>query len=143
VRNLVMSVTAASASATLTADEIVVGTALGGQKYVLAFLGVNVLSTSTVASSYTSFSVAKTVPPNAVSCAGFSLAQSTATSGINTGIGSDANGSGSSLYSNAAATVCSEGPFDVLIVTSQTLYRYLTNSAGTVTQTIAVSSYTF
>ncbi len=35
-RNLSMSVTAASASATLTADEIVVGTALGGQKYVLA-----------------------------------------------------------------------------------------------------------
>ncbi|HDR9087377.1 TPA: phage tail protein [Burkholderia vietnamiensis] len=30
-----MSVTAASATATLTADEIVVGTALGGQKYVL------------------------------------------------------------------------------------------------------------
>ncbi|AOJ93306.1 hypothetical protein WK22_10515 [Burkholderia multivorans] len=34
-RNLVMSVTAASTSATLTADEIVVGTALGGQKYLL------------------------------------------------------------------------------------------------------------
>lgn len=34
-RNLAMSVTAASATATLTADEIVVGTALGGQKYVL------------------------------------------------------------------------------------------------------------
>lgn len=34
-RNLVMSVTSASATATLTADEIVVGTALGGQKYVL------------------------------------------------------------------------------------------------------------
>lgn len=35
MRNLAMSVTAASATATLTADEIVVGTALGGQKYVL------------------------------------------------------------------------------------------------------------
>lgn len=35
VRNLSMNVAAASASATLTADEIVVGTALGGQKYVL------------------------------------------------------------------------------------------------------------
>ncbi|MFP3652307.1 MULTISPECIES: phage tail protein [Burkholderia] len=34
-RNLAMSVTAASATATLTADEIVVGSALGGQKYVL------------------------------------------------------------------------------------------------------------
>ncbi|AOK62011.1 hypothetical protein WM29_23060 [Burkholderia ubonensis] len=34
-RNLAMSVTAASATATLTADEIVVGTALGGKKYVL------------------------------------------------------------------------------------------------------------
>ncbi|MBU9360039.1 hypothetical protein KTE52_27265 [Burkholderia multivorans] len=34
-RNVAMSVTAASANATLTADEIVVGTALGGQKYVL------------------------------------------------------------------------------------------------------------
>jgi hypothetical protein len=34
-RNLLMSVTAVSASATLTADEIVVGAALGGQKYVL------------------------------------------------------------------------------------------------------------
>lgn len=36
VRNLAMSVTAASASATLTADEIVVGSALGGLKYTLA-----------------------------------------------------------------------------------------------------------
>jgi hypothetical protein len=35
VRNLVMSVTAASATATLTADEIVVGSALGGLKYTL------------------------------------------------------------------------------------------------------------
>ncbi|BDC37768.1 hypothetical protein [Paraburkholderia terrae] len=35
VRNLAMSVTAASATATLTADEIVVGAALGGQKYIL------------------------------------------------------------------------------------------------------------
>lgn len=35
VRNLVMSVTTASASATLTADEIVVGSAFGGQKFVL------------------------------------------------------------------------------------------------------------
>ncbi|ABE29935.1 hypothetical protein DR64_724 [Paraburkholderia xenovorans LB400] len=34
-RNLAMSVAAASATATLTADEIVVGTELGGQKYVL------------------------------------------------------------------------------------------------------------
>jgi hypothetical protein len=34
-RNLVMSVGAASANATLTADEIVVGTAPGGKKYVL------------------------------------------------------------------------------------------------------------
>jgi hypothetical protein len=36
VRNLVMSVTAASASATLTADEIVVESALGGLRYCLA-----------------------------------------------------------------------------------------------------------
>lgn len=35
VRNLAMRVTAASATATLTADEIVVGTALGGKKYLL------------------------------------------------------------------------------------------------------------
>lgn len=35
-RNLTMSVTAASANATLNADEIVVGSALGGQKYVLS-----------------------------------------------------------------------------------------------------------
>ena len=35
-RNLVMSVTAASATATMTADEIVVGSALGGLKYSLA-----------------------------------------------------------------------------------------------------------
>ncbi|WP_175908352.1 hypothetical protein [Burkholderia sp. BCC1640] len=34
-RNVSMSVTAASSSATLSADEIVVGTALGGQKYLL------------------------------------------------------------------------------------------------------------
>jgi hypothetical protein len=34
-RNLAMAVTAASSTATLTADEIVVATALGGQKYVL------------------------------------------------------------------------------------------------------------
>jgi len=34
-RNVAMSVTAASSTATLTADEIVVGTALGGQKYLL------------------------------------------------------------------------------------------------------------
>jgi hypothetical protein len=36
VRNLVMSVTAASASATLTADEIIVESALGGLRYCLA-----------------------------------------------------------------------------------------------------------
>lgn len=35
-RNVLMSVTAASATATLTADEIVVGAALGGQKYMLS-----------------------------------------------------------------------------------------------------------
>jgi hypothetical protein len=35
-RNVAMSVTAASAIATLTADEIVVGAALGGQKYMLS-----------------------------------------------------------------------------------------------------------
>ncbi|UXZ62696.1 hypothetical protein NUJ28_08310 [Burkholderia multivorans] len=34
-RNLSMSISAASASGTITADEIVVGAALGGQKYVL------------------------------------------------------------------------------------------------------------
>ncbi|WP_244099736.1 hypothetical protein [Burkholderia ambifaria] len=34
-RNVVMSVAAASSTATLTADEIVVGTALGGRKYLL------------------------------------------------------------------------------------------------------------
>lgn len=34
-RSVVMSVTAASTTATLTADEIIVGTALGGQKYLL------------------------------------------------------------------------------------------------------------
>jgi hypothetical protein len=38
VRNLVMSITAASASATLTADEIVVETALGGLRYCLPSL---------------------------------------------------------------------------------------------------------
>jgi hypothetical protein len=36
VRNLSMSVSAASATATLTADEIIVGSALGGLKYTLA-----------------------------------------------------------------------------------------------------------
>ncbi|WP_243772040.1 phage tail protein [Burkholderia anthina] len=35
VRNLVMSVATAATTATLTADEIVVGSALGGQKYVI------------------------------------------------------------------------------------------------------------
>ncbi|WP_434663437.1 hypothetical protein P5W99_24360 [Paraburkholderia sp. A3BS-1L] len=35
-RNIAMSVSAASASATLTADEIVIGAALGGQKYMLS-----------------------------------------------------------------------------------------------------------
>src|SRR5690349_17257787 len=35
-RNVVMSVTTASATATLTADEIVVGAALGGQKFMLS-----------------------------------------------------------------------------------------------------------
>ncbi|MEN8511955.1 hypothetical protein [Burkholderia sp. RS02] len=35
-RNVAMSVSAASSTATLTADEIVVGTALGGKKYVLS-----------------------------------------------------------------------------------------------------------
>jgi hypothetical protein len=35
-RKLVMTVTAASAAATLTADEVVVGAALGGQKYILS-----------------------------------------------------------------------------------------------------------
>ena len=35
-RNVAMSVTAASATATLTADEIIVGTALGGQMYKVA-----------------------------------------------------------------------------------------------------------
>ncbi|WP_321896052.1 hypothetical protein [Paraburkholderia heleia] len=48
-RNLVSSVAAASATKTVTADEIVVGSALGGQKYVLAnFSGTGNLATTGV-----------------------------------------------------------------------------------------------
>ncbi|MFM0507644.1 hypothetical protein [Paraburkholderia sp. RL17-373-BIF-A] len=60
VRNLSMTVSAASASATLTADEIVVSTGLGGQKYVLSSInqtfngattGVNGMDTGSIPAS--------------------------------------------------------------------------------------------
>jgi hypothetical protein len=46
-RSLAMSVAAASATATLTADEIVVGAALGGQKYIIGAFSkaINLAST--------------------------------------------------------------------------------------------------
>ncbi|WP_104012254.1 hypothetical protein [Burkholderia anthinoferrum] len=46
-RNLVMSVPLASTAATLTADEVVVGTALGGQKYLLKQFSKSINLTAT------------------------------------------------------------------------------------------------
>jgi hypothetical protein len=233
-RNVAMSVTAASATATLTADEIVVGTSSGGHKYVLgAFnktinLGaagaggmdtgtaptsgyvalyaiynpttgasallavnatsaavpnvygganmpsgytasallsvwqtnaskqfvigyqadrnifvvpVNVLTTSTQASTLTALSIASAVPPNAVSVSGNMLVQSSVSTGVSGAVASSASGIGQLSYSNASSSVYIFNPFTVPIITAQTIYRQATIGSGTLTNLASISSY--
>lgn len=234
VRNLLMSVTTASATATLTADEIIVETALGGVRYCLpsfsktinlattgaggmdtgaaptsgfvalyaiwnpttstaALLATNaatkqpnvygganmpsgytasalvsvwptngsgqfvtglqrdrsisradttVLSSATIASTFTSLSIAAAVPANAITVTGRYSNVSTAISSMQLVVAADANGSG--LQSNTAsvsANFAANGNYSVDLATAQTIFYESASGAGTPTFTIAVSRY--
>ena len=233
-RNLRMSVTATSASATLAADEIVVETALGGLRYCLAgfnktinlattgaggmdtgaapvsgyvalyaiysptsgmsallatnatssavgsvygganmpsgytasalvsvwptdssgrlavgyqgdrrvhFPAVSVLNASAQSASYVSFSIASAVPPSARRVQGMCNTQSNGTAAVQGVISPDANGTGSTLYSNAASTAYIQFEFDLPLMTTQVLYRAGNVSVGTFLQSASVYSY--
>lgn len=236
VRNLSMSVSAASASATLAADQIVVASALGGQPYVLSsfsktinlattgaggmdtgtapasgfvalyaiynpttgasallatnastkqgnvygganmpagyaasallsvwptnssgqfvigsqtdrffsWVGAFVLSSSTVAASFTSLSISGGVPANAKTIGGQMQLTSTASSAMSMGIAADANGIGQQAVSAGASGTAftNIGNYSLSLTTPQTIYYKNTNVSGTPTFGIYVDSYT-
>ncbi|MGU7784873.1 hypothetical protein [Burkholderia sp. PU8-34] len=240
MRNAVMSVTAASASATFTADEIIVETALGGQTFRLANFsktinlattgaggmdtgsaptsgfvalyaiynpttqtaallaknatsavqpnvygganmpagytasalvsvyptnssgllnvgsqfdrtvstaGFTALSTTTPAASYTSFSIAGAVPPNAKTVRGYqSITGNTASAGLSSNIASSSTGIGSvgqaGTMPTNSASVTTSFPH-IPLITPQTLYYLAATSGGTLTFVVGVAEYTF
>jgi hypothetical protein len=105
---------------------------------------VNVLSTSTTQASFTSLSIASTVPLNAIACGGQFQVGSTALSGLIFQLAADANGSG--LVSTASTinnTTLGSSFSELLIATPQTIFYLATSTGGTPNFTASISQYEF
>ncbi|WP_343577935.1 hypothetical protein [Pseudomonas sp.] len=106
----------------------------------------NVLNTSTVQASLTSFSAAAAVPKNAIACRGdFTIGSSSAGASATVVL----SGSAVELGRVAAVMTSQTGgavsvlSFPSIIISSQTLYYRASVSAGTLTLIVGISSYTF
>ena len=110
----------------------------------ISFPKINVLSTTTVQSSWTSLSIASAVPPNAKTCNGI-LATTGGTASQNVFIAADASGTGEQQFESAGSGSTSSGTFAAFsIISPQTVY-YIANDgagSGTANFSIFVSSYT-
>ncbi len=109
----------------------------------ISFPLVTALSSSVVQASFTSISIASAVPLNAKTCTGeFSLA-STSTSNMGISVAATASTiAQQNLTANGNVGVASNFRMENL-VTPQTLYYSTSNSAGTPTFAIYISSYEF
>ncbi|WP_260426369.1 hypothetical protein [Burkholderia cepacia] len=114
---------------------------------VVSTPGFTVLSTTTQAGSYTSFSISGGVPPNAKTARGYqSITGNTASAGLSSSIAGSASGIGAAgqaatMPTNSASVTT---PFPhIPLVTSQTLYYLAAASSGTLTFVVGVYEYTF
>ncbi|WP_430229752.1 hypothetical protein [Paraburkholderia tropica] len=115
---------------------------IGYQKDRLISRGaVNVLSTGTTQSSYTSLNISSAVPRNALTAGGNLSVGSTSSSSLNMQASPDANGTGSVGFGQT--TTGAFAYFNVQLATAQTMYYTATSSAGTPNFSISISSYTF
>ncbi|WP_334046125.1 hypothetical protein [Burkholderia cepacia] len=114
---------------------------------VISTPGFTVLSTTTQAGSYTSFSISGGVPPNAKTARGYqSITGNTASAGLSSSIAGSASGIGAAgqaatMPTNSASVTT---PFPhIPLVTPQTLYYLAAASSGTLTFVVGVYEYTF
>ncbi len=120
---------------------------IGNQINRQIFIAANqVFTTSTVAASFTSFSISPAVPKNAIACSG-SVASSnnTVNSTTTSSISGSSSGIGASTYNTTTVVVNGgivSGFPDTPIITSQTLYYQMTGS-NVPTLTVFISSYKF
>lgn len=114
---------------------------------VISTPGFTVLSTTTPAASYTSFSISGGVPPNAKTARGYqSITGNTASAGLSSSIAGSASGIGAAgqaatMPTNSASVTT---PFPhIPLVTPQTMYYLAAASSGTLTFVVGVYEYTF
>ncbi|WP_230959737.1 hypothetical protein [Burkholderia cepacia] len=114
---------------------------------VISTPGFTVLSTTTQAGSYTSFSISGGVPPNAKTARGYqSITGNTASAGLSSSIAGSASGIGAAgqaaTMPTSSASVTTPFPH-IPLVTPQTLYYLAAASSGTLTFVVGVYEYTF
>ncbi|KVZ27320.1 phage tail protein [Burkholderia cepacia] len=114
---------------------------------VISTPGFTVLSTTTPAGSYASFSISGGVPPNAKTARGYqSITGNTASAGLSSSIAGSASGIGAAgqagtIPTNSASVTT---PFPhIPLVTPQTMYYLAAASSGTLTFVVGVYEYTF
>lgn len=114
---------------------------------VVSTPGFTVLSTTTQAGSYTSFSISGGVPPNAKTARGYqSITGNTASAGLSSSIAGSASGIGAAGQAATMPTNCASVTTSfphIPLVTSQTLYYLAAASSGTLTFVVGVYEYTF
>lgn len=105
----------------------------------IAIVNSTILSTSTTQASATSLSISGTVPVNAVSVSGTVSLSSTTSSTLSCNISSDTNTLATQTFSVGASSGTVN--FSLPIGTAQTIYYAWSNSAGTPTLSMTLSSY--
>jgi hypothetical protein len=109
----------------------------------ISFPLATALSSSVVQGSLTSLSISGVVPPNATQITGELSLSSTSSSTAGLSVAADANGVG---QQNSTATVTATGyiaNFMVPLASAQTIYWNSSNTAGTPTYVIYISTYSF
>jgi hypothetical protein len=103
------------------------------------FSNINALSTSTQQSSFTSLSIASAVPPNARTVGGYMIVS---TNGTGTCLGQIASNASALGSTQVEGYNVGGGQFsNIALATQQTIFYSATVSSGTMSATIAVSSY--
>ncbi|HDR9497031.1 TPA: phage tail protein [Burkholderia cepacia] len=125
------------------------GQFLVGNQYdrTVADVGITALTTSTIQTSYTSFSISGAVPPNAKTCRGYmAISGNTSGAGLSSNLAGSSTGiggvgQGGTIPANSASVVSSFP--HIPLVTPQTLYYQANASAGTMTFIVGIYEYTF
>ncbi|MGN8062814.1 hypothetical protein ACTJK4_14240 [Ralstonia sp. 22111] len=107
----------------------------------VSFPAVVALSTSTTQASYTSLSIASSVPLNATEAFGQGNPQSSATSALLLHVAGDSAGVDDNYISNTGTAI--SGIWRALLSVAQTIYYQWSNSAGTPSLGITVTGYNF